>query len=116
MDKSEWDYFDMSGHIDSWLIPQEGQPGIFEPIAFVRSIPSGHGCCDTLTHVGLQASPTMSPNVFNAMYDGRPAYATSDLLQQHPTKPNLFRVYGRADDQLMLSTGEKTNPGPLGNA
>ena len=58
----------------------------------------------------------MSPNVFNAMYDGRPAYATSDLLQQHPTKPNLFRVYGRADDQLMLSTGEKTNPGPLGNA
>ena len=37
MDKSEWDYFEMSGHIDSWLIPQKGQPGIFEPIAFVRA-------------------------------------------------------------------------------
>lgn len=56
----------------------------------------------------------MSPNVFNVTYDGRPAYATSDLLQQHPEKPHLFRVYGRADDQLMLSTGEKTNPAPLG--
>ena len=52
----------------------------------------------------------MSPNVFNSTYDGRAAYATSDLLQQHPTKPHLFRVYGRADDQLMLSTGEKVCP------
>lgn len=56
----------------------------------------------------------MSPNVFNFTFNGRPAYATSDLLQQHPTKPHLFRVFGRADDQLMLSTGEKTNPAPLG--
>lgn len=32
----------------------------------------------------------------------------------HPTKPGFFKVVGRADDQLMLSTGEKTNPGPLG--
>ena len=41
------------------------------------------------------------------MIDGRPAYSTSDLVEQHPTKPHLFRVFGRADDQLMLSTGEK---------
>ena len=56
----------------------------------------------------------MTPNVYNSIFDGKPAYFTSDLLQQHPTKPHLFRVYGRADDQLMLSTGEKTNPAPLG--
>nr|UXY92114.1 ATP/NADPH-dependent carboxylic acid reductase [Trametes cinnabarina] len=93
MDKPEWDYFQLSPHIDARLIPQEGQPGIFEPVAF--------------------DSPTFTPNVFNTIIDGRPAYSTSDLLQRHPTKHNLFRVYGRADDQLMLSTGEKTNPAPL---
>ena len=37
MDKSEWDYFEISPHIDVRLIPQEGQPGIFEAIAFVRA-------------------------------------------------------------------------------
>ena len=42
------------------------------------------------------------------------AYATSDLLVPHPTKPDLWKIYGRKDDQIMLSTGEKTNPGPLG--
>ncbi|SRR5258707_1105758 len=42
------------------------------------------------------------------------AYATSDLLVPHPTKPGLWKIYGRKDDQIMLSTGEKTNPGPLG--
>ncbi|RPD77318.1 acetyl-CoA synthetase-like protein [Lentinus tigrinus ALCF2SS1-7] len=93
MDKSEWDYFELSPHIDVRLIPQEGQPGIFEAIAF--------------------DSPTFTPNVFNMSIEGRPAYATSDLLQQHPTKKNLFRVFGRSDDQLILSTGEKTNPAPL---
>ncbi|TFK88243.1 acetyl-CoA synthetase-like protein [Polyporus arcularius HHB13444] len=93
MDKSEWDYFEISPHIDLRLIQQEGQPGIFEPVAF--------------------DSPTFTPNVFNMTIEGRPAYATSDLMQQHPTKKHLFRVYGRADDQLILSTGEKTNPAPL---
>ena len=61
-----------------------------------------------------QDSPTFTPNVFNSVINGRPAYSTSDLLERHPTKHNLFRVFGRADDQLMLSTGEKTNPAPLG--
>ena len=66
--------------------------------------------------VGEQDSPTFTPNVFNMTIEGRPAYTTSDLMQQHPTKKHLFRVYGRADDQLILSTGEKTNPAPLGES
>ena len=37
-DKKEWDYFQISPHIDIRLIPQEGQPGIYEPIAFVSLI------------------------------------------------------------------------------
>ncbi|KAI0758786.1 acetyl-CoA synthetase-like protein [Fomes fomentarius] len=93
MNKSEWDYFEISPLIDIRLLPQESQPNMFEPVAF--------------------DSATFTPNVFNSVIDGRPAYSTSDLLQRHPTKHHLFRVFGRADDQLMLSTGEKTNPAPL---
>ncbi|KAH9851221.1 acetyl-CoA synthetase-like protein [Lenzites betulinus] len=93
MNKSEWDYFRIPPHIDLRLIPQEGQPGVFEPVAF--------------------DSPTFTPNVFNSIIDGRPAFSTHDLLERHPTKHHLFRVFGRADDQIMLSTGEKTNPAPL---
>jgi len=43
------------------------------------------------------------------------AFDTNDLLEQHPTKKNLWKIIGRADDQLMMSNGEKTNPGPLEN-
>lgn len=70
--------------------------------------------------------------VINTKVGDRNAYATSDLLFPHPTKPGLWKIYGRADDQIMLSTGEKvvnfpslslvvlilwmgqTNPGPIG--
>ncbi|KAI0033029.1 acetyl-CoA synthetase-like protein [Vararia minispora EC-137] len=51
--------------------------------------------------------------VTNAEVNGRPAYATSDLVVPHPTNPRLWKIQGRKDDQIMLSTGEKTNPGPL---
>ncbi|KAI0634096.1 acetyl-CoA synthetase-like protein [Trametes polyzona] len=51
--------------------------------------------------------------VVNTEINGQPAYATNDLVQRHPTKPHLWRVYGRADEQIMLSNGEKTNPLPI---
>lgn len=53
------------------------------------------------------------PSVFNHVYEGVQAYATSDLFEPHPTKSGYWKVYGRTDDQIMHSTGEKTNPGPL---
>ncbi|KAF5347380.1 hypothetical protein D9758_011283 [Tetrapyrgos nigripes] len=72
---------------------------------------------------------TYCPVVINDIIEGECGYATKDLIVQHPTKPNLWRVYGRNDDQIMLSTGEKvfyhptyppvrfsslqTNPGPI---
>ena len=42
MEKSEWDYFQISPHIDIRLLPQEGQPDIFEPVAFVSSFRFPH--------------------------------------------------------------------------
>ncbi|KAJ6526458.1 hypothetical protein B0H19DRAFT_970583 [Mycena capillaripes] len=36
-------------------------------------------------------------------------FASSDLWEQHPVKPHLWRIVGRADDITVLSNGEKTN-------
>ncbi|GJE91046.1 acetyl-CoA synthetase-like protein [Phanerochaete sordida] len=59
------------------------------------------------------SSTFQKPCVENTEVDGVPAYATNDLLMPHPTKPGFWRIYGRKDDQIMHSTGEKTNPGPI---
>lgn len=59
------------------------------------------------------SSTFQKPCVENTEVEGVPAYATNDLLTPHPTKPGYWKIYGRKDDQIMHSTGEKTNPGPL---
>nr|WGM49229.1 carboxylic acid reductase [Boreostereum vibrans] len=89
-----WQWFHISRQLTVELLPQEESDDLFE-VCIVRT-------------------EYFQPNVTNSTSsDGRPMYRTSDLLQRHPTEPTLYRVYGRADDQIMLSTGEKTNPGPL---
>ncbi|KAL8640786.1 MAG: hypothetical protein Q9228_002325 [Teloschistes exilis] len=40
-------------------------------------------------------------------------YPDHDLYSKHPTKPNLWHCEGRADDIIVLSNGEKLNPGSL---
>jgi hypothetical protein len=37
-------------------------------------------------------------------------YHPNDLYVRHPTKPNLWKYIGRADDVIVLSNGEKLNP------
>ncbi|TQN70617.1 Non-canonical non-ribosomal peptide synthetase FUB8, partial [Colletotrichum shisoi] len=37
-------------------------------------------------------------------------YRTSDLYQPHPTLPHHWKFYGRADNIINLSNGEKLNP------
>ena len=53
------------------------------------------------------------PNAFNDEHHGVSVFATNDLVERHPDDADLYRVVGRKDDQIMLSTGEKTNPAPL---
>ena len=43
----------------------------------------------------------------NTVVNGVGAYATSDLLQPHPTKRGYYRILGRVDDQIMHNNGEK---------
>lgn len=58
------------------------------------------------------------PNVLNeTMPDGQKVYATKDLIKvlpkKKPSDSTFVHCIGRLDDQIMHSTGEKTNPGPL---
>ncbi|KAG9309639.1 putative aminoadipate reductase [Chiua virens] len=39
-------------------------------------------------------------------------YATSDVFVKHPTK-DMWRIVGRADDVIILASGEKTVPAPM---
>ncbi|OSD00523.1 acetyl-CoA synthetase-like protein [Trametes coccinea BRFM310] len=63
--------------------------------------------------VVVLSNPEVPLSAINTQLDGRDAYATSDLVEPHPTKPNHWRIFGRADEQIILSNGEKTNPLPL---
>ncbi|VDB85562.1 unnamed protein product [Peniophora sp. CBMAI 1063] len=87
----DWEYFKLSPHTQPSYVPYEGR---LSELFFVQ--------CET-----------HHPCVLDASIDGKPACETKDLLEQHPTRPELWKVFGRADDQIVLSTGEKTNPVPL---
>ncbi|KXN87847.1 L-aminoadipate-semialdehyde dehydrogenase large subunit, partial [Leucoagaricus sp. SymC.cos] len=74
-----WSYFRFSPHITMEMIPHdENEDGeIIEPIVI--------------------SSEEFSPSVLNTTCQGKPAYATSDLLLRHLTNKDLYRVYSRVD-------------------
>jgi long-subunit acyl-CoA synthetase (AMP-forming) len=48
------------------------------------------------------------------MHNGIPGWASGDLFREHSNKKGVYQMYGRIDEQIVLSNGEKTNPVPLG--
>ncbi|TIA90798.1 hypothetical protein E3P99_01418 [Wallemia hederae] len=70
-----------------------------------RLIPQGDG----LFEIHYLQSEMHAPSVTN-MPGG---YNTGDLVERHPTKANLIKVVGRSDSQIILASGEKTNPEPI---
>ncbi|KAJ7770520.1 hypothetical protein B0H16DRAFT_1881524 [Mycena metata] len=90
-----WQYFEMLPTTSPVLVPVDGDA-------------SG-----SLFQLIIQECTTNYLAVSNLEIDGIRAFDTNDIIQQHPKNPTLYRVYGRVDDQIMHSTGEKTNPGPL---
>ena len=44
------------------------------------------------------------------MYPDQQEFSTRDLYEKHPTKPDLWRFRGRADDLIVFSNAEKFNP------
>ncbi|KAI0050788.1 acetyl-CoA synthetase-like protein [Auriscalpium vulgare] len=92
--REEVDYFKLSPQVEFELLAQDGQRDLFEAVVI-----------DT---------PNWTPGVINfSTADGRRGYRTGDLLLRHPEDTTLWAVYGRVDEQIILSNGEKTNPVPL---
>ncbi|KAJ7607406.1 hypothetical protein FB45DRAFT_948237 [Roridomyces roridus] len=91
--KEGWDYFYISPHVDAVFEPVEDIPGVY--------------------HLIVKKTAIHTPAMLDREVDGVPALGTNDLFVRNPTNPKLWKVYGRHDDQIMHSNGEKTNPGPL---
>lgn len=106
----EWEYFKFSHHITFKLEPQEGLNGIVEPIMIV-SISFTFLLCVSANGANkmLRGQPTdvCFPQVTNAERDGQRVFAVGDLLEPHPTDKDRWKVFGRVDDQIALSTGQK---------
>ncbi|KAJ7648072.1 hypothetical protein FB45DRAFT_1052438 [Roridomyces roridus] len=88
-----WEYFRVSPHTDPVLFPLEDDPNVFR--------------------VYFKKCATHTPAVLDSIIDGTPALNTNDLVQCHPDNPKLWKIFGRQDDQIMHSNGEKTNPVPI---
>ncbi|KAG2158598.1 putative aminoadipate reductase [Suillus bovinus] len=61
--------------------------------------------CQILRSDRLQPSIENLPDV--------QGYATNDLFVRHPTQRHLWKIVSRADDVIVLSTGEKTVPSQM---
>ncbi|KAJ8080312.1 putative NRPS-like protein biosynthetic cluster [Marasmius tenuissimus] len=88
-----FEYWRFSPHCSPIFIPYDEKEGVFRLV--------------------FKETPSHQPAILNTAVDGIPALDTNDLITRHPTNHELWKVYGRGDDQIMHSSGEKTNPVPL---
>ncbi|KAI6017887.1 putative aminoadipate reductase [Pisolithus marmoratus] len=79
------------------------------PNTRIRWAPLGDGTyeCQVLSCETHQPSIENLPDV--------KGYATSDVFVKHPTIEGLYKIVGRLDDVLVLSSGEKAVPAPMEN-
>ncbi|KAJ7276812.1 acetyl-CoA synthetase-like protein [Mycena rebaudengoi] len=89
----EWEYFKFSNHVTFAMKPREDLGNVFEPVMIPTEI--------------------CFPHALNTTHDNKLAFSVGDLLERHPSDPARWRVYGRIDDQIVLSTGENVNPLPI---
>ncbi|KAF9451607.1 acetyl-CoA synthetase-like protein [Macrolepiota fuliginosa MF-IS2] len=94
-----WEYFKISAHSKPVFLEHDAGASIYQLLIEESRLSA--------------ATSSHTPAVINTLYNGNNAYDTNDLVIRHPTNPILIKIYGRADDQIMHSTGEKTNPVPM---
>ncbi|KAI4090749.1 MAG: hypothetical protein LQ344_004529 [Seirophora lacunosa] len=69
---------------------------------------------DTIRELVLHMdSGTEKTAALNHNLPGATEYSTRDLFQAHPTKPGLWRFYGRNDDIIVLGNSAKFFPVPM---
>ncbi|KAL8732298.1 MAG: hypothetical protein Q9166_002870 [cf. Caloplaca sp. 2 TL-2023] len=89
VDRQDWEYLKFSPKLGFQMRHHSGN--LFE-LCFLRE-----------PHLDLFQS-------MFATFPDRQDYPTSDLYSKHPTKPDLWKYQGRADDIITLTNGEKVNP------
>ncbi|KAL8678453.1 MAG: hypothetical protein Q9186_005191 [Xanthomendoza sp. 1 TL-2023] len=87
----DWSYMEFHPH--SKLEFQPAEDNAYELVVFADSDTEGNAA-------------------LNHNYPGVKEWKTRDLFRAHPTKKGLWKFYGRRDDILVLSSGEKFNPVP----
>ncbi|THV01989.1 acetyl-CoA synthetase-like protein [Dendrothele bispora CBS 962.96] len=90
-DRNAWDYMRFTEHLSVQFVPTDD--GTYELV--------------------MVSNEHFTPRVFNTTINGANAYATSDLVIEHPQKKGYWKILGRVDSQIIHSSGEKTNPSPL---
>lgn len=96
----DWEYFKVNPPSAAEFVPSGD--GLFEMVVPVGRLYPREWCFNTF----YQAKATEELAVINTTYRGHGAYATHDAFVPHPEKPGWWKILGRIDDQLMLSTGE----------
>lgn len=101
----DWEYFELNPHCAAEFAPVEGD--LYELMIVVRSL---FGLWKVhCNDVYKQKKPTQDLPIVNSTWNGLDAYSTNDLLKKHPTKPGVWKIYGRADDQITLANGLKVS-------
>ena len=109
----DWAYWSLNKNTEGAFKPIGD--GTYEVVILVSMMNLEYHSVQILTIDRLsQSQPELPLPVTNTKVGDQDAYATSDLVSPHPTKPGLWKIVGRMDEQIVLSNGEKTNPIPLG--
>ncbi|RWA12652.1 hypothetical protein EKO27_g2467 [Xylaria grammica] len=91
----DWEWHEFSPHCKHEMQLFDPEEGTYELV-----IMSGENSRDTAA-------------VYHNIPDSRGQFHTKDLFVRNAEKPNLFKYYGRKDDIITLSNGEKFNPIPF---
>ncbi|ROV87840.1 hypothetical protein VMCG_10544 [Cytospora schulzeri] len=87
----DWQYHEFNPSLKHEMRPYDANTGTFELIILAD---------DT--------TQDKAP-VYHNLPGENPFY-TKDLFTRHPTKPTLYKYYGRRDDIIVFANGEKVNP------
>ena len=90
----DWAWMEWNPHCKLEMQSSDDQPDTFELVLFADE-------------------STRTISALNHNMPGVSTYRTKDLFKQHPQKPGLWQFYGRRDDIIVLSNGEKFNPVPM---
>ena len=113
----DWQYFSLPKHMTCEFVAVSGDSepssSLSHPsryrgeLIIVVCIPLPSSLTHRLICEREQEKGMYKPSASNTTFNGLSAYETHDILEQHSSNPNLWKIVGRADDQIMLSNGEK---------